>query len=89
MTETFGGSAPKPPGFSALDAKMAQGGAAGPPAISASESVLRSHPCVALSSARLTMLIGQNRPTLLTPQTLLPVERLISVTTHPVSTDWQ
>ena len=60
-----GGSAPKPPGFNAFAPRfsISQGGQAAL-AISASESALGSHPCVALSSARLLIHIGQKNQTL-------------------------
>ena len=50
----YGGSAPATPGFNAVAPEwlFSYGAAAAAPVIPAAESTLRSHPCVALSSAQ-------------------------------------
>jgi len=53
-TTATGGSAPATPGFSAVAPEwLSPGAGETAPAIPAAESTLRSHPCVALSSAQL------------------------------------
>ena len=90
----YGGSAPKPPGFAAFaprysfsKPKMGRSQWGPPRPISASESALGSHPCVALSSAQLNFHIGRNLPALNRPiaqHTVLPITPVNPGTTHPV-----
>jgi hypothetical protein len=48
----FGDSVPKPLGFTAFAPECCQKGGLRRPLIPAAESALRSHPCVAISSAQ-------------------------------------